>query len=85
MAPCVPPEQPTPNIHSLPARTRGLNNLLEPSETADILGTTVGVLAVWRTTKRYPLSWVKIGRKVMYKPDDVQAFINARTVSPVEV
>lgn len=66
-------------------KTHGISNLLEPSETAAILGTTTGVLAVWRTTKRYPLSWVKIGRKVMYRPEDVQAFIEHRTVTPAEV
>ena len=66
-------------------KTRGISNLLEPSETAAILGTTTGVLAVWRTTKRYQLSWVKIGRKVMYRAEDVQAFIESRTVTPAEV
>lgn len=61
------------------------NNLMTPQEAADMLGTTVGVLAVWRTTKRYPLAYAKIGRKVMYRPEAVQAFIESRTVSFAEV
>jgi len=61
-------------------KARSTTNLLAPKEAADILGTTVGVLAVWRTTKRYPLAYVKIGRKVMYRPEAVQAFIESRTV-----
>lgn len=31
-------------------------------EAADILGIREETLAVWRSTKRYPLSYVKIGR-----------------------
>lgn len=45
-----------------------------PDETAQFLGVTVGTLQVWRTTKRYPLPYLKIGRKVMYDPDKVIAF-----------
>lgn len=66
-------------------KTRPTNKLLTPTETAVFLGTKVGVLAVWRATKRYPLPFVKIGRKVMYRAEDVEAFIKARTVTPAEV
>lgn len=59
--------------------------LLTPAEAASLLGTTPGVLSVWRTTKRYPLRYVKIGRSVRYRLEDVQAFISGRTVYPVEV
>jgi len=65
-------------------KARSATNLLSPQEAADILGTTVGVLAVWRTTKRYPLAYAKIGRKVMYRPEAVQSFIESRTISPME-
>lgn len=60
-----------------------LRNLLKPEVAAAILGVDVKTLAVWRCTKRYPLPWVRVGRNVMYKPEDVQAFIESRTVSPV--
>lgn len=60
-----------------------LRNLLKPEITAAILGVDVKTLAVWRCTKRYPLPWVRVGRNVMYKTEDVQAFIESRTVSPV--
>lgn len=59
--------------------------LLTPAEAANILGTTPGVLAVWRTTKRYPLRYVKVGRSVRYKLEDVQSFIDSRTVCLAEV
>lgn len=52
------------------------NNLLTPTQTARTLGVAIGTLAVWRCTARYPLPFVKIGRRVMYKASDVDAFIN---------
>jgi hypothetical protein len=52
--------------------------LLPPSEVSKIIGVDVKTLAVWRCTKRYALPFCKIGRSVMYRPDDVQAFINGR-------
>ena len=52
-----------------------------PNETARYLGVTVGTLQVWRTTKRYPLAYLKIGRKVMYDPDTVIEFKNSCTVA----
>lgn len=58
-----------------------INNLLSPGEVAEILGTTVGTLQIWRVTQRYPLPFVKIGRLVRYRLEDVQAFIALRTVT----
>lgn len=55
--------------------------LLKPQEVAEILGVSVTTLAIWRCTGRYTLSWVKCGRLVRYRPEDVAAFIEERTVS----
>jgi excisionase family DNA binding protein len=62
-------------------KTSTIKNLLTPTETADFLGVTVGTLQIWRTTRRYPLPYVKSGRLVRYKVEDVLAFIERRTVS----
>jgi hypothetical protein len=55
--------------------------LLTPRETAEILGVTVGTLQIWRTTRRYPLKYIKSGSRVLYNPLDVQEFIESRTIS----
>ena len=52
--------------------------LLTKEQVSEILGITVGTLAVWRTTKRYNLPYVKSGRLIRYREQDVQAFINSR-------
>jgi hypothetical protein len=53
---------------------------LTPAETAAILGVKVETLSIWRCTKRYALSFVKIGKKVFYRGTDVQKFIESRTI-----
>lgn len=56
-------------------------DLLTPAQMAQLLGVSVGTLAVWRCTKRYALSYIKIGRSVRYSRAHGHAFIAARTVS----
>jgi predicted DNA-binding transcriptional regulator AlpA len=60
--------------------TQPPRRLLTPQETSLMLGVTVETLAVWRSTKRYDLPWVKIGRLVRYTEADVHSFIELRTV-----
>tara|TARA_R110001592_G_scaffold363125_2_gene680600 strand:+ start:622 stop:828 length:207 start_codon:yes stop_codon:yes gene_type:complete len=50
-------------------------NLLTSQKAAEILGVAIGTLAVWRCTARYPLPFVKIGRRVMYREQDINNFI----------
>ncbi len=51
--------------------------LLTPSQTAETLGVTIGTFAIWRCTGRYPLAFVKIGRRLMYKLSDLETYINS--------
>lgn len=57
-----------------------IERLLTPSIVSEILGISEGTLQVWRTTGRGNLSFVKVGGKVMYRPEDVQDFINRRLI-----
>lgn len=38
-------------------------------------------MAVWRCTRRYPLRFTKIGRKIYYRKEDIQSFIEAGSVA----
>jgi hypothetical protein len=51
--------------------------LLTPEQTAAMLMVRTDTLAVWRSTKRYDLPYVKVGRLVRYKLTDIEAFLNA--------
>ena len=56
------------------------SNLLSRAEAAKILGVEPQTLAVWKSTKRYPLPCVKVGRSVRYRMADVLDFIKANTL-----
>jgi len=55
-----------------------IRNLMTPAEVANYLGVTTETLNVWRCTKRYNLAYVKAGRLVRYRAEDVEAFIASR-------
>jgi hypothetical protein len=54
--------------------------LVNEKRAAEILGITPGTLSVWRCVRRYPLPYTKIGRAVRYRVDDLERFIQSRTV-----
>ena len=56
-----------------------LHRLLAPDEAAEILGVSPGTLTVWRSTGRVNLTYVKIGSRVKYRPEDIEAFIKHHT------
>jgi excisionase family DNA binding protein len=58
------------------------SSLITPAEAAQLLGVTPGTLAVWRSTGRYALAFVKIGARVKYRREDLAAFITQRTRAP---
>lgn len=53
--------------------------LLSRKQAADYLGVTVQTLAIWKTTGRYSLPVVKVGRLAKYKVSDLEEFIRLRT------
>jgi len=55
---------------------------LKPSETAALLRTTEGTLNVSRATGRLGLPFIKRGRSVLYRRDDVLKFLERNTVTP---
>jgi excisionase family DNA binding protein len=50
-------------------------NLRTRKEAADYLGLKEQTLASWACTKRYHLPFVRIGRLVKYRQQDLDAFI----------
>lgn len=52
-------------------------------DAATILGLSAGTLEVWRCHGRGP-RYKKIGRRVFYDIEDLEAFVNAYTVETVD-
>lgn len=61
------------------------DRLLNRKEAAEFLGTTEGTLAVWASTKRYALSYVKLGRSVRYRMSELTKFLENNTIEQVGV
>jgi len=53
--------------------------LRSTAETAERIGVTSGTLAVWRCTRRKPLPFVRMGRKIYYTDEAIREFIIAMT------
>lgn len=58
--------------------------LLSNTESAEFLGISPGTLEVWRSTQRYALPYVKVGRLVKYRKSTLDAFIEARTIGEAQ-
>ena len=54
--------------------------LLSREQAAEYLGVKEQTLAVWGTTRRYSLPFVKVGRLAKYRLADLDSFIARRTV-----
>ncbi|TCO73706.1 helix-turn-helix domain-containing protein [Chromatocurvus halotolerans] len=55
-------------------------DLITPGDVAELLGISQQTLAVWRCNGRYDLPYVKVGRYVRYRRDDVSAFVQRRCI-----
>jgi hypothetical protein len=47
---------------------------------ADYLGFAEQTLAVWRSTNRYPLPFIRVGRSIRYRLSDLEKFLERGTV-----
>jgi len=67
--------------NSISAILKPQSDLLNSEEAASYLGVAPNSLAVWRTTKRYSLPYIKVGRLVKYRQADLDTFIESRTIA----
>lgn len=54
---------------------------IDDKQAADALGVKPTTLAVWRSTGRYNLPFLKVGRLVKYRLSDLAEFLARRTAS----
>ncbi len=57
---------------------------LTEQQAAEVLGVRPGTLQVWRSTGRYGLEYIKVGRLVRYRLSALEAFLQRRTVDTAE-
>lgn len=54
--------------------------LLTRREAAEYLGVQPQTLAVWASTKRYTIPYIRVGNSVRYRLVDLNAWLKERTV-----
>lgn len=52
--------------------------LLDERQAAQFLSVSPGTLSVWRSTGRYCLPFLKVGRKVRYRRYDLEVWLESR-------
>ncbi|TMQ76812.1 helix-turn-helix domain-containing protein [Candidatus Accumulibacter phosphatis] len=55
------------------------SELVDDKTAAEILGIKASTLCVWRSTGRYNLPFIKVGRSVRYRRSDLGAWLERRT------
>ena len=55
--------------------------LLDEKEAAEFLTLRPTTLSIWRTSKRYGLEYIKVGRAVRYRRSTLVAFLESRKVA----
>ena len=55
------------------------SDLITPDQVAAALGLSHRTLAAWRSSRRNPLPYVKVGSRVRYRRQDVAAWLESRT------
>ena len=63
---------------SLQSIVQASKELLDDKAAAAVLDVTPGTLSVWRSTGRYALPFLKVGRKVRYRRADLLAWLEKR-------
>ncbi len=71
--------QANPQARTLRAVIESSADLLDDKAAATILDVSPGTLSVWRSTGRYALPFLKVGRKVRYRRADLIAWLDSRT------
>jgi len=61
-----------------------ITDLIDERGAAQILCISPGTLSVWRSRRRYPLPYVKLGHSVRYSRAAVLKFIADRAVVPLD-
>jgi excisionase family DNA binding protein len=65
----------SPSLSDIVTRCR---DLLDESQAAQYLTLAPGTLSVWRSTGRYSIPFLKVGRRVRYRRADLDAWLETR-------
>lgn len=70
------------NISTLGQNLLDRAGLLTNDEAAAYLGVAPQTLTIWRCVKRYAIPYIKVGSRIRYRREDLDAWLASRTVGP---
>lgn len=73
--------QSEPDLEQKAEAARTVSEMLTPEQAAEYLGLKPQTLAVWRSTGRYSIPFVKVGRNTRYHKADLDKFLEQRTIA----
>ena len=73
--------RPEPDLEQKPKATRTESEMLTTEQAAEYLGLKPQTLATWRSTGRYSIPFVKVGRNTRYRKADLEEFLEQRTIA----
>lgn len=75
-----PPVTSVPNREDQPNRATRRGRPVDAQEAAAYIHTTEATLRQWRYLRRGP-NWIKSGSRVLYRVEDLDAYLDANTVT----
>lgn len=66
------------NAQNIENLIKSCADLIDEHTAAELLDVSPGTLSVWRSTGRYNLPFLKIGRKVRYRSADLSMWLDSR-------
>lgn len=69
------------NHTSLAEIVQRSSDLIDEKKAAEILAVEPGTLSVWRSTGRYNIPFIKVGRNVRYSRKALETWLESRTRS----
>jgi excisionase family DNA binding protein len=73
--------RPGSEVGHKPEAARTGSEMLTTEQAAEYLGLKPQTLAVWRSTGRYPVPFVKVGSNTRYRKADLEKFLEQRTIA----
>jgi excisionase family DNA binding protein len=73
--------RPELNVGQNPRAAGNVSEMLTTDQAAEYLGLKPSTLTVWRSTRRYSIPFVKVGRNTRYRKADLDKFLEQRTIA----
>lgn len=58
-----------------------VKEFLNTKQISEMLNVTEGTIAVWRSSNRHDIPYIKLGKKILYDPERIQEWLKSKSVN----